>query len=95
MHFVVNDVGMALFFAIAAKEVVQATAPGGALSPVRRAATPIVAAVGGMVVPAAIYLLLVTASGHATLARGWAIPSATDIAFSFLTARLRLRSTIR
>jgi NhaA family Na+:H+ antiporter len=90
LHFAVNDVGMALFFAIAAKEVVQATAPGGALHPVRRAATPIVAAVGGMVVPAAVYLMLVTASGHAPLARGWAIPSATDIAFSFLTARLLL-----
>ena len=87
MHFAVNDVGMALFFAIAAKEIVQATAPGGALHPLRRAAAPIAAAVGGMAVPAMLYLLLVAATGHHQLTPGWAIPSATDIAFSFLAAR--------
>jgi NhaA family Na+:H+ antiporter len=92
VHFAVNDVGMALFFAIAAKEIVQATAPGGALHPFRRATTPIVAAVGGMVVPAILYLLLVRVSGDHALAPGWAIPSATDIAFSFLTARVLLGS---
>ncbi len=87
-HFAVNDIGMALFFAVAAKEIVQATAPGGALHPMRRAASPIVAAVGGMAVPAAVYLSLVSAMGLPALAPGWAIPSATDIAFSFLVARL-------
>lgn len=43
-HFLVNDVGMVFFFALATKEVVEATAPGGALSSVQRAATPVVAA---------------------------------------------------
>ena len=38
LHFVVNDIGMAFFFALAAKEVVEATAPGGALHSPRRAA---------------------------------------------------------
>jgi NhaA family Na+:H+ antiporter len=88
LHFAVNDIGMALFFAVAAKEIVQATAPGGALHPMRRATAPIVAAVGGMAVPAAVYLALVSAMGLPALAPGWAIPSATDIAFSFLVARL-------
>ncbi|MBI3492694.1 MAG: Na+/H+ antiporter NhaA [Acidobacteria bacterium] len=90
LHFVVNDVGMAFFFALATKEVVEATAPGGALSSARRAATPILAALGGMIVPAAIYLVIVRTAGEPGLARGWAIPSATDIAFSYLTARFVL-----
>lgn len=87
LHFAVNDVGMVFFFALAMKEVVEATAPGGSLSSPREAATPVMAAVGGMVGPAAVYLALVTALGQPDLARGWAIPCATDIAFSYLAAR--------
>lgn len=52
LRFVVNDVGMVFFFALAAKEVVEAAAPGGALSSARRAAVPIMAALGGMAAPA-------------------------------------------
>src|SRR5690349_18409722 len=62
LRFAVNDVGMVFFFALATKEVVEATAPGGALSSVRRAATPVVAALGGMIAPAAIYLAIVYAA---------------------------------
>jgi Na+:H+ antiporter, NhaA family len=87
LEFGVNDVGMAFFFALAMKEVVEATAPGGALHSPRRAATPILAAVGGMLGPALIYVALVHALGAPELARGWAIPCATDIAFSYLVAR--------
>lgn len=86
-RFVVNDVGMTIFFALAAKEIVEATAPHGALHPLSKAATPIVAAIGGMLVPASIYLGLVAAADVPQLRRGWAIPTATDIAFSFLIAR--------
>ena len=86
-HFVVNDVGMTLFFALAAKEIVEATVPGGVLHPPSKALTPVMAAVGGMAVPALCYLGLVAATGRHDLTRGWAIPSATDIAFSFLIAR--------
>jgi NhaA family Na+:H+ antiporter len=86
-RFVVNDVGMTLFFALAAKEIVEATLPHGALHPMAKAATSVVAAIGGMLVPAAIYLALVTAMDLPELGRGWAIPTATDIAFSFLIAR--------
>jgi Na+:H+ antiporter, NhaA family len=88
MHFAVNDVGMAFFFALAAKEVVEATAPGGPLHSPRRAAVPLVAAVGGMVGPAVIYVALVVAFDVTELMRGWAIPCATDIAFSYLVGRL-------
>ena len=86
-HFIVNDIGMTLFFALAAKEIVEATAPHGALHPVSKAAMPVIAAIGGMVVPAAIYLALVAEMHVPQLRRGWAIPTATDIAFSFLIAR--------
>ena len=84
IHFAVNDIGMVFFFALAAKEVFEATLPGGALASPRKAATPILAAIGGMVAPAAIYVAIVTMSGTPELARGWAIPCATDIAFSYL-----------
>ena len=86
-HFIVNDVGMTLFFALAAKEIVEATMLHGALHPFSKAATAVVAAIGGMVVPAAIYFGLVRTINLPELQRGWAIPTATDIAFSFLVAR--------
>lgn len=88
LHFVVNDIGMVFFFALAAKEVFEATLPGGALASPRRAFSPLAAAVGGMVLPALVYLALTWARGPADLARGWAIPCATDIAFSAMVARI-------
>jgi NhaA family Na+:H+ antiporter len=87
-HFAVNDIGMVFFFALAAKEIFEATLPGGSLASPRQAAVPIMAAVGGMVLPALMYTAIVTAAGRPDLVRGWAIPCATDIAFSYLTARL-------
>jgi Na+:H+ antiporter, NhaA family len=88
LHFWVNDVGMVFFFALAAKEVFEATLPGGALASPRRAASPLAAAVGGMIAPALIFIALVFLRGPADLTRGWAIPCATDIAFSAMVARV-------
>lgn len=88
IHFVVNDIGMAFFFAIAATEVVEATAPHGALHAPRRAAMPLLAAVGGMAGPALIFVGLAVATTRRNLLPGWAISCATDIAFSYLVARL-------
>jgi len=88
LHFVVNDIGMAFFFAIATKEVYEATLPGGPLSSPRQAAVPVFAAVGGMVAPAGFYLVGVIALGSPELSNGWAVPTATDIAFSYLIARM-------
>ena len=79
---------MVFFFALAAKEVFEATLPGGPLASPRRAASPLAAAVGGMAAPALIYLALASTRGPAELTRGWAIPCATDIAFSAMVARL-------
>ena len=78
---------MTLFFALAAKEIVEATAPNGALHPLSKAAAAVFAAFGGMIAPAVIYLGFVAVAGFPELQRGWAIPTATDIAFSFLLAR--------
>ncbi len=87
LHFAVNDVGMVFFFGLAVKEIIEATASGGALHSFRRAAVPVIAAVGGMAGPAAVYVALAAFAGAPELLRGWAIPCATDIAFSYLIAR--------
>lgn len=88
LHFWVNDVGMVFFFALAAKEVFEATLPGGSLASPARAISPLAAAIGGMALPAAIYLALASTLGPTDLIRGWAIPCATDIAFSAMVARV-------
>lgn len=85
---VVNDGLMALFFAMAAKEVWESLLPGGALSNLKTAATPLMATLGGVVVPASVYLSGCWLTGTLdVLGRGWATPCATDIAFSYLIAR--------
>ncbi len=88
LKFVIDDIGMAFFFAIAGKEVWEALLPGGPLSNFRRAAMPLMATAGGMVGPAGLYLLGCYLTGSwDDLNRGWAVPMATDIAFSYLVAR--------
>jgi NhaA family Na+:H+ antiporter len=87
LHFAVNDIAMVFFFALATKEIVEATLPGGALASPKAAAVPLLAAAAGMIVPAACYWATAAATGHPELARGWAIPCATDIAFSYMVAR--------
>jgi Na+:H+ antiporter, NhaA family len=93
LHFWVNEIGMVFFFALAAKEVFEATLPGGSLASARQASAPLAAAVGGMVGPALIFITLASVYGPAELVRGWAIPCATDIAFSAMVARLIFPST--
>jgi NhaA family Na+:H+ antiporter len=89
IHFIINDILMALFFAIAAKEVWESLLPGGALSNPRKAATPLLATAGGIIGPALVYVAGSYLTGtHEELGRGWAIPCATDIAFSYLVARI-------
>jgi len=87
-HFIINDVAMAFFFAIAAKEVWEALLPGGDLSSWKTAGTPLIATAGGMLGPAALYVGGALILGQHTLLKGWAVPMATDIAFSYLLARL-------
>jgi NhaA family Na+:H+ antiporter len=88
ISFIINDILMAFFFAIAAKEVWESLLPGGALANPRRAATPLLATVGGILGPALVYIVGTQLTGsHASLGNGWAVPCATDIAFSYLIAR--------
>ncbi|MCF7844757.1 MAG: Na+/H+ antiporter NhaA [Kiritimatiellales bacterium] len=89
IHFVVNDVLMAFFFALAGKEVWEAFLPGGDLANPRKAATPIMATIGGMAGPAGLFILGALLFGRMDdLSSGWAVPCATDIAFSYMFARL-------
>jgi len=91
LRYLVNDVFMALFFAIAAKEVWEALILKNGSLRGRKAATPLVATIGGMVGPIAVYLGIAYFLGSTTydaVANGWAIPTATDIAFSYLVGRM-------
>ena len=69
--FAVNDVAIALFFALIVKEVVEATAPGGVLHPWRRAMLPVVASLGAVAVPALMHLGLVEVFDDPILPAGW------------------------
>lgn len=78
-HHWINDGLMVLFFVLVGIEIQREMRTGSLRNP-RQAAVPIVAAIGGFVVPAIIYLAVT--KGHADLTRGWSIPAATDIAFA-------------
>lgn len=91
LHYLVNHLLMALFFAMAAKEVWEAVILKNGSLRGKKAATPLFATAGGMLGPIAIYLGLAVLFGSDTydaVANGWAIPTATDIAFSYLVGRL-------
>jgi Na+:H+ antiporter, NhaA family len=89
--FGVNDVAMTFFFALMAKEVVEATAPGGVLHPWRRALMPVIAAIGATLIPALIYIRVVDLLDEPVLALAWPVPFATDIALSYFIARIIFR----
>jgi NhaA family Na+:H+ antiporter len=78
LHFIVNDVLMVVFFFVVGLEI-RREIHCGELSDLRRAALPIVAAVGGMLVPALIYVAFNTTPETRS---GWGVPMATDIAFA-------------
>jgi NhaA family Na+:H+ antiporter len=88
IYFATNDIGMVFFFALATKEIIEARLPGGPLASPREAAVPLIAAAGGMVGPAVLYIAMASAIQRPELYNGWAVPCATDIAFSYMVARL-------
>jgi len=78
LRHLVNDGLMALFFLLVGLEI-KHEMQDGALSSWRQASLPVMGAIGGMVLPAAIYVLLARGT---TAISGWGIPMATDIAFA-------------
>ncbi len=78
LHHWVNDGLMTLFFFVVGMELKREMLVGE-LADLRQAALPIIAAIGGMVMPALIYLAI---NPEGDAARGWGIPMATDIAFA-------------
>ena len=91
LQYLVNNMLMALFFAIAAKEVWEAVILKNGSLRGKKAATPLIATIGGMAGPVTVYLVLAALLGSDTydaIAHGWAVPTATDIAFSYLVGRI-------
>lgn len=78
LHFWINDALMTVFFLVVGMEI-RREIHEGALAGLRQAALPLAAALGGVAVPALIYLAL---NGQAPQSHGWAVPTATDIAFA-------------
>lgn len=79
LHHWINDGLMALFFFIVGLEI-KREIMGGELSSMKKASLPLAAAIGGMLIPAAIYALV--AIKYPEYINGWGIPMATDIAFA-------------
>ena len=79
VHHWINDALMAIFFFFVTLEIKREFIQGE-LSNIKQAMLPIIAAVGGMLVPALFYVFINW--GNSVTMNGWAIPSATDIAFS-------------
>lgn len=78
LHHWINDGLMTIFFFVVGLEIKREVLVGE-LSSINKALLPIVGAVGGMVVPALLYLWV---TGDSENAKGWGIPMATDIAFA-------------
>jgi NhaA family Na+:H+ antiporter len=97
-QFLVNDLFMVFFFGLAAKELTEAALPGGSLNPLSKAVSPLVATAGGVLGPITVFFVAlavcfevgiysVDVHDRIGLARGWGIPTATDIALAWLVAR--------
>lgn len=78
LHFWINDILMTVFFLVVGMEI-RREIHEGALNNLRQALLPIAAALGGVIVPALIYLAV---NSDPIRRHGWAVPTATDIAFA-------------
>lgn len=88
VYFLVNDIFMVFFFAMAMVEIIQSLLPGGDLYPLKRSINPIMATLGGVIGPVVVFLILNHFFGNPAFQNGWGIPTATDIALAWLAARL-------
>ena len=90
LSFAVNNVGMALFFALVTQEVIEEMMPGGALHTWRRAMLPIVAAIGGTIGAIGVYHGYLLLGDEPVLTSGWPIVCAIDGGVSYFLVRALL-----
>jgi len=91
IHYIVNDFLMAFFFAFAAKEILEAIVLKGGSLKGKKAITPIFVTIGGVVGPVFVFFMysyLLGDNVYNEIKSGWAISTATDIAFAFLFAKI-------
>lgn len=93
VKFLINEIFMVFFFGIATKEITESVLPGGPLNPIPKAINPLMGTLGGVLGPVGVYFLLTWifyggTDNFSTVAGGWGIPTATDIALAWLVARL-------
>lgn len=87
LHWLVNDIFMVFFFAIATVEIVHSLRVNGPLNPPKKAVTPLMATAGGVVGPIIVFFILNTLIGEPEFSSGWGITTATDIALSWVIAK--------
>ncbi|MGE3508990.1 MAG: Na+/H+ antiporter NhaA, partial [Vicinamibacterales bacterium] len=88
LQFVVNQVGMALFLALIAQDVLEAIMPQGSLHTWRRWSVPLVAAIGGVAGSVGVFLLYVGLAHEAVLTAAWPVACAIDIAAGYYVIKM-------
>lgn len=88
LAWLIEDIFMVFFFGTAGIEIVKSLSPGGPLNPIKKAVTPLMATVGGVLGPVVVFFALNHAIGDPAWSNGWGICTATDIALAWLIAKL-------
>lgn len=87
LRFPVNEIAMALFFALVTQEIVEALLPGGALHTWRRWTLPVAAAAGATFAAALTYLTWVAMAEERMFSSGWPVAAAIDVALVYAVVR--------
>jgi NhaA family Na+:H+ antiporter len=88
LRFAVNELALTLFFGLIAKEIIEATVPGGVLHPWRRAALPFAASIGLTLMPLVLFAVAVPLFDERRVWQGWPAVFASDVAFGYFAARV-------
>ena len=91
LAFAVNDIGLAFGLAYVAQEVIEATLPGGAFHPWRRAILPVIAGAGGTIGAVAVYITYIHTADELVLRQGWPIACGADIFLCLALGRIVFR----
>ena len=87
LSFAVNEVAMALFFALITQEIIEEMMPHGALHTWRPWTLPVIAAAGGAAGATLVYVVYVALKHEAILTQGWLVAGAFDIAFGYVVVK--------